>query len=135
MTQQATTPFVQTSASAMLGLGAPIIQVYDVTALTATGTITLTPANSVAFTKGRLRIKSSAVNAATTLAIGILTATDGTNTVELRPALLPTTAAGANFDLSSEILTDIQATSLSFTVTLAGGTQIATISSEFFANP
>ena len=136
MTQQATTPFVETSQGLMLGFGAPISNTYDVTALTATGTITLTPASpGTPFTRGRLRIKSSAVNGSTTLAIGIITGSDGTNTVTLRGAPLATSAAGANFDLNFEIVSDLQLTSISYTVTLAGGTQLATINSELFANP
>lgn len=133
MTQQTQTPFVNTSASAMIGLGAPIAQVYDVTAQTASGTITLTPVNPI--TKGRLRIKSTGVNAATTIAIGALTGTDGTNTVILKTAILPVTTAGQNFDLSMEFLSDLQLTSVSFATTLAGATQAATINSELFANP
>jgi hypothetical protein len=136
MTQQATTPFVETSQGLMLGFGAPISNTYDVTALTATGTITLTPTTpGTPFTRGRLRIKSSLVNAATTLAIGIITGTDGTNTVTLRGAPLATTAVGVNFDLNIELVSDLQLTSISFTVTLAGSTQVATINSELFANP
>jgi hypothetical protein len=133
MTQQLQTPFVNTSASAMLGLGAPIVQVYDVTAQTASGPITLTFSQPI--TKGRLRVKSSGVNAVTTAAIGAVTVTDGTNVVVVKPALLPATAAGQNFDVSVEIITDIQATSLSFSTTLGGATTTATINSEFFGNP
>lgn len=139
MTQQATTPFVKSSASQMLGHGSPAIQCYDVTALAATGTITLTPAtsqtNAQPFTQGRVRIKSSAVNAATTQAIGVLTGSDGTNTVVLGVALLPATAAGQNFDVIQEFSSDLQLTSLSYTVTLGGATTTATVSTELFANP
>lgn len=119
----------------MIGLGAPIIQVYDVTVQAASGTITLTPANGAVFTKGRLRIKSSAPNAATTVAIGNITVIDGTNTVIVKQAALAATAAGTNFDLNFEILTDLQATSISFSTTLGGATTAVTINSEFFANP
>jgi hypothetical protein len=133
MTQQATTPFVNTSASAMLGLGAPIVQTYDVTAQSASGNITLTFSQPI--TKGRLRVKSSGVNAVTTIAIGAVTVTDGTNVVVVNPALLPATTAGQNFDRSIEIITDIQATSLTFGTTLGGATTTATINSEFFGNP
>jgi hypothetical protein len=133
MTLQATTPFVNTSASAMLGLGAPIVQTYDVTAQTASGPITLTFSQPI--TKGRLRVKSSGVNAVTTIAIGAVTVTDGTNVVVVNPALLPATTAGQNFDRSIEIITDIQATSLTFGTTLGGATTTATINSEFFGNP
>lgn len=133
MTAQTSSPFTQSSIATMLGFGAPIVTTYDQTALTATGTITLT--FSQAITKGRLRVKSGSTNAATTLAIGNVTVTDGTNTVIVRQAWLATTSAGTNFDQILEFCTDIQATSLSFTVTLAGATQASTISSEFFGNP
>lgn len=141
MTQQSSTPFTQTAKGTMLGLGAPIQLYYDVTALTATGTITLTvnpnadQTDSVPITKGRLRIKSTLVNAATTLAIGPVTVSDGTNTVQQSNALLATTAAGTEFDINADIYSELQVNTLSFTVTLAGGTQIATINTEFFGNP
>src|SRR5215472_14632892 len=98
MTVQANTPFVNTSSSGMIGKGAPIIQVYDVTVLAAAGptTITLTVPNGY-MTKGQVRLKSSAVNAATTITIGNITLSDGTNTVLSRPAQAAT-AAGQNLD-------------------------------------
>jgi hypothetical protein len=133
MTQQATTPFVNTSAALTLGMGAPIVQVYDVTAQAASGTITLTFPQPI--TKGRLRIKSSGVNAVTTISVGSVTVTDGTNVVIVKPSLEPVTAPGQNFDISTEFACDIQATSLSFSTTLAGATTTATINSEFFGNP
>ena len=133
MTQQATSPFVNTSAALTLGMGAPIVQTYDVTAQAASGTITLTFSQPI--TKGQLRIKSSALNAATTSAIGGVTVSDGTNVVVVSDPVLATTAAGQNFDRLLRFACDIQATSLSFATTLAGATTTATISSEFFGNP
>ena len=65
MTQQATTPFSNTSAALVLGMGAAIVQVYDVTAQAASGVITLTFSQPI--TKGQLRVKSSLLNAATTV--------------------------------------------------------------------
>lgn len=134
MTLQATSPFVNTAAALTMGMGAAIVQAYDVTAQTASGTITIPFSQAV--TKGLLRIKSSAVNAATITAIGIVTVTDGTNTVEVSfGPLLPATAAGGRFDVMLDFAVDIQATSLSFTTTLTGTTQAVTINSEFFGNP
>lgn len=133
MTQQATTPFTNTSAALTLGMGAPIVQVYDVTAQTASGTITLTFSQPI--TKGQLRVKSSGVNAATTAAIGAVTVTDGTNVVVVKEQFLLTDTAGQNFDILLRFACDIQATSLSFATTLAGATIAATINSEFFGNP
>jgi hypothetical protein len=136
MAQQSSTPFVQTALGTMLGFGAPLVQYYDSTALTATGTITLTGWTGPAITKGKLRIKSAAVNAATTIAIGNITATDGTNTVIIKGTALATTSAGSGlFDFLYEWASDLQVTSISFTVTLAGSSTIATIDSELFANP
>jgi len=132
MTQQATTPFVNPIAG-VTGMGTTIVQVYDVTAQTASGTITLTLPQAI--TKGKMRIKSTAVNASTTTAIGAVTATDGTNPVQISAALLPTTAAGARFDLLLDFACDIQATSISFATTLAGATQAATINTELYGNP
>jgi hypothetical protein len=133
MTQQATTPFSSTSASLTLGMGAPIVQAYDVTAQTASGTITL--AFSQPITKGQLRIKSTGVNAATTSSIGAVTVTDGTNVVVVSDPLLPATTAGQNFDRLLRFACDIQATSLSFATTLGGATEAVTLNSEFFGNP
>jgi hypothetical protein len=133
MTQQATTPFARTSSPLTMGMGAPIVQTYDVTVQTANGTITLTFSQPI--TKGQLRVKSSGVNAATTVAIGAVTVTDGTNVAVVYGQLLPATAAGQNFDRMIRFACDIQATSLSFSTTLGGTTTAATISSEFFGNP
>jgi hypothetical protein len=135
MAQQSSTPFVQTALGTMLGFGAPLVTYYDSTALTATGTITLTGWTGPAITKGKLRIKSTATNGATTLAIGNITVTDGTNTEIIKQTALSTTSAGTNFDFLYEWASDLQVTSLSFTVTLAGGTQASTIDSELFGNP
>jgi hypothetical protein len=123
----------------MTGLGAPILSFFDVTALTATGTITLNLANAginaVPITKGRLRIKTTAVNAATTTAIGAVSVTDGTNTVQASAALLAVTAVGTAIDIHIDIYSELQVNSISFTVTLAGSATVATVSTEFFANP
>ena len=135
MTQQAFTPFTQTSASTMLGLGAPIVQAYDTTVLAAAGPTTITLTFSGPVSKGRLRIKSNATNGATTIAIGTITMTDGVSTVLVKPSALPVTGAGQNFDVSFELVTDMNATSLSFAVTLAGATMATTILTEFFGNP
>lgn len=135
MTAQATSPFTQTSAAAMLGLGVSAVQAYDATALVAAGPATITLALApVPCTKLQIRIKSSAVNGVTTILRGNISVTDGTNTVVVQPARA-VTAAGANFDEIWEIITDIQATSISFPVTLAGATTTATINTEVFGNP
>lgn len=133
MTAQATTPFLNTSAAVLLGLGAPIANIYDVTALAATGNITIT--FPVAVTKGQIRSKSSATNAATTALRGAVTATDGTNTVRIQPAWAATTAAGQNFDETYDFVSDLQITSITIPFTLAGATTTTTISTEVFANP
>jgi hypothetical protein len=117
----------------MQGLGVPAVQAYDVTALAATGTITL--ALSSPCTKLQVRLKSSAVNGATTILRGAVTITDGTNTVRVQPAGAAATAAGQNFDENFDVLTDIQATSISIPVTLGGATTVATISTEVYGNP
>jgi hypothetical protein len=133
MTAQATSPFLNTSAAVLLGLGAPIANLYDVTALTATGNVTITFATPV--TKGQIRSKSSATNAATTALRGAVTGTDGTNTVRLQPAWVAATAAGQNFDEIYDFCSDLQLTSLTIPFTLGGGATIVTINTEVFANP
>jgi len=136
MTAQASTPFTQTSAGAMVGLGVAAVQAYDATALAAAGPTTITiPLAPVPCTKLQVRIKSSAVNAVSTILRGQVTVTDGTNTVVVQQARAAATAAGANFDENFDVFTDIQATSLSFPVTLAGATTTATINTEVFGNP
>ena len=65
MTQQAMTPMTNTASPVMIGFGAPIVQVYDVTSFTtAGGTITLTSTRP--FTKGYIRVKSTGLAAAGT---------------------------------------------------------------------
>jgi hypothetical protein len=136
MTAQATSPFLQPSAAAMLGLGFPIVNVFDVTALAAVGPTTITlPIPAPGATKLQVRIKTSAVNAATTILRGAVSVTDGTNTVGVQPARAAATAAGANFDENFDVYVDINVTSISFPVTLGGGTTIATINTEVYGNP
>jgi hypothetical protein len=133
MTAQATSPFLLTSAAVLLGLGAPIANIYDVTALAATGNVVITFVTPV--TKGQIRSKSSAVNGATTALRGAVTGTDGTNTVRLQPAWSAATAAGQNFDEIYDFCSDLQLTSITIPFTLGGGTTVATINTEVFANP
>lgn len=138
MASQSKSPFLNPSSGIPAGyMGAPIVQSYDLTALTATGTITLNVAgtNGAGIRRGIIRIKSSAVNGATTIAIGPITGTDGTNTVQLGATnRLAATAAGVNFDLFAEFVSDLFLTSISFTVTLAGGTTVATINTEIYGS-
>jgi hypothetical protein len=131
MTQQATTPFANTAAASMLAWGAPIVQVYDVTSYTTVGG-TITLAASQPFRHGRLRVKTSALNAAATPSIGAVSVTDGTNVVNVANPLLAAGAAGVNFDVIWDFWVDINATSISFPVTIAAA---GTINSELFANP
>jgi hypothetical protein len=133
MTLQASSPFIQTSAAAMSGLGVAGVSVYDVTALAATGNITI--ALPSVCTKLQVRIKSSLVNAATTIVRGPVTITDGTNTTRVQQGSAVATAAGQNFDENFDIYTDLQATSITIPYTLAGATTIATLSTEIFGNP
>lgn len=133
MTVQASSPFLQPSGNSLMGLGVSNTQVYDVTVLAASGNIVITLPQIC--TKGRLRIKSSGVNAATTIAIGAITGTDGTNTVQFGGVGFAATPAGVNFELLKELLTDLQLTSITIPVTLAGATTAATISTEFYGIP
>jgi hypothetical protein len=133
MTQQASTPFTNTSAGATVGLGASIAQVYDVTALAATGNIVIQL--PVACTKIQVRSKSTAVNAATTILRGAVTVSDGANVVRVQPAASAATAAGQNFDENFDVYTDIQVTQITIPYTLAGATTVATIDTEVFGNP
>jgi hypothetical protein len=138
MAVQKSSTCVQTAQGILNGLGCPIVSAFDQTALTATGTITvatLTPGGG-GITRGKIRIQTSAVNGATTLAVGAITCTDGTNTVQVgTTARISVTAAGTTFDFLTEFIVGIFATSFSFPVTLAGGTQAATINTEIFGTP
>jgi hypothetical protein len=134
MTQQAISPFAKSSLGTMMGRGAPLVQIYDVTALAASGTINLTNF-PMPITQGQLRIKNSAPNAATTTAIATVTGTDGTNTVILQSNVLAATAAGGYFDLLIPFNSDLQLTTISIALTLAGTTTTETIASELFGNP
>jgi hypothetical protein len=117
----------------LLGLGAPIANIYDVTALTATANITITFATPV--TKGQVRSKSGTTNGATTILRGNVTGTDGTNTVTLNRAWPAASAAGTDFDEIYDFCSDLKLTSLTIPFTLGGGTTTTTIDTEVFANP
>lgn len=126
---------VNTAQGTLPGFGAPIQSAFDQATLAATGTITV-PIPAPGITKGKIRIQTSGVNAATTTAIGAITATDGTTTVQVgATARVSTTAAGVAIDLISEFVLGINATSFSFAATLAGATTAATVNTEIFGNP
>lgn len=140
MAAQKASTCTQSAQGILNGLGVPIVSVYDQTALTATGTITLNTNtnNGIGITRGLIRIQAGlgTVNAATTCAIGAITGTNGTNTVQLGATnRLATTAAGVVWDLLVDFICAILCTSISFTVTLAGATQAATINTEIFGTP
>lgn len=141
MAAQKSSTCTQSSQGILCGyLGSPIVSAYDQTALTATGTITV-PTNSnngVGISRGLIRIQAGlgTVNAATVCAIGAITGTNGTNTVQLGATnRLAATAAGTVWDLLADFVCAILVTSISFTVTLSGGTTIATINTEVFGTP
>lgn len=129
------TTCVNSSQGTLNGFGVPILAAFDQTALAATGTITLASL-SPAITKGKIRIQINGVNVATTLAIGAITATDGITPYQVGPsANVATTAAGTFLDFIRDFVLGINATSFAFTVTLAGGTQAATVNTELFGTP
>jgi hypothetical protein len=135
MTLQASSPFLQSSQGTMTGLGVPVVSVYDVTALAAAGPTNITIALPTPCTKIRVRQKSSLVNAATTILRGAVTITDGVNTTRVQPAVTAASAAGQNTDENFDIYTDLQTTSITIPITLAGATTIATMNTEVFGNP
>lgn len=134
MASQLASTCVNPSAGILLGFGVPIGQAFDQTALTATGTITLTPNNPIS--KGKLRVQGLNPNVATTIAIGAITATNGTSTVQIgSTANISTTAAGTEIDFLKEFILPFAATSFSIPVTLAGATTTVTLNSEVSGNP
>lgn len=138
MSAKTATTCVNSAQGILNGLGVPIVSAYDQTALTATGTIVIPTVTTggQGITRGKIRIQSSAVNGATTTAVGNITCTDGTNTVQVGSTnRISATAAGVTFDFITEFIVGILATSFSIPVTLAGGTTIATINTEIFGTP
>ena len=137
--------FANSVAQVMPGYGSGSNYVYAVSALTATGTLTIaatttTPStNGIPFnanggpapSRGKIRLRATSVNGATTLA-ALLTVTDGTNTLQIES--IGTTAAGTGLDYTKEFNTDLSITSVSAVVTLAGGTQAATMELEVSMN-
>jgi len=134
MAAKTTTTCTNTAAGTLPGFGAYSQTGFDQTALTSTGSITVTMTGAV--TKGKIRIQFSAVNAATTIAVGAITATDGTNTVQVgATARVSATSAGTVVDLITEFVIGINATSFTIPVTLGGSTQAATVNTEIYGNP
>jgi hypothetical protein len=94
-----------------------------------------TPAGGTAFntsgspapTRGKFRIRTSAVNAATVDTVTV-SVTDGTTTLVVD--ILGPTAAGAGIDYSSDFNTDLSITSISFTFVQSGATTQATADVE-----
>jgi len=108
--------------------GAPAAIVIPATGAT-------TPAGGTAFntgggpapTRGKFRIRTSAVNAATIDTVTV-TVTDGTTTLTVD--IMGPTTAGAGIDYSGEFNTDLGITSVSFTFAQSGTTTQATADVE-----
>lgn len=116
-----------------MGIGSPILQAFDVTALAATGNITINFGKGVS--KFQVRCKSSATNGVTTILRGVVTATDGTNVYRVAAPWNSATAAGQNFDEIYDVVLDIWATSITIAYTLGGATTVTTINTEIYGNP
>lgn len=138
MSAKTSSTCTNTAEGLLLGFGAPACMGFDQTALTATGTITITTnaGPSTVFTKGILRIQMVNPNAGTTLAIGTVTVTDGVTTVQMGTGTaLATTSAGVEVEVIKDIISALNATTITFTVTLAGSPTTVTVNSEFYGNP
>lgn len=138
-------PFINPISQSMPGFGSPsyygaatqvITTTTGLTTLVIANTSTTPSSNGTPFntsggpppSRGKVRIRATAINASTTVAVTI-TVTDGTTTAQI--AVIPATVAGlAAFDYSFEFTTDLSITSVSFNVTLGGGTFTATIDAE-----
>jgi len=124
------------AASTLLGFGAPIGFGFDSTAMTATATTTIAITGCPGITKGKIRIQCTNPNAATTFAVGLITATDGTTTVQVGgTTTFAATAAGTKFDFIKEFVLPISANSFSIVFTLAGSTTTGTVNTEIYGNP
>ena len=137
MTAKTSSTCTNTAEGVMLGFGSPSVSGFDQTALSATGTITVTmnAGPITAGTKGLIRIQCLNPNAGTTIAIGPLTVTDGSTTVQVSGSLLSATSAGVEIDLFKEFVCPINATSIAYTATLGGSPTTGTFNTEVFANP
>lgn len=101
-----------------------------VNATTTTVTFNTFPGSGV-FRQGLIRVKTTAVNGATTITWKA-TLTDGTTTVQIVPPTA-TTAAGTFVDNVFPFITDLNANSL--TVSLTSGTNTATYDVEVACGP
>lgn len=122
-------PAVTLAAGGNTGLFAQAIAVV-VNATTTTVTFNSFPGNGV-IRQGYIRVKTTAVNGATTITWKA-TLTDGTTTVQIVPPTA-TTAAGTQIDNLFPFMTDLNATSI--TVSLTSGTNTATYDLEIAGNP
>lgn len=144
-----TLPFLNPVSQVMPGFGAPACngsgtQVITTTAgpttLTIAAASTTPSAGGTPFnlngspppSGGKIRIRTSAVNASTTTAITI-TVTDGTTTLQVDQ--IGPTAAGGLIDETTNFRTDLAITSVSIAVTLGGSVFTATIDWEVSLNP
>jgi hypothetical protein len=122
---------VNTIALTFPGYGQATSYTLKNAALSATTTTTQTLTSAVR--NGRIRVKYSAVNGATTLQTKI-TMTDGTTTFVVLPTT-PVSTAGDLQDFVIDYNLDINANSISVVSTLAGATQTATLDIEVAGNP
>lgn len=133
--------FVNSVSQSLPGFGSPSNDGYATQALTATATITIAATTTTPSTagvpfntnggpapsRGKIHVRTSAVNAATITAF-IVTVTDGTATL-LIDQFGPTTV-GQGIDYTQELNTDLSITSISVVFTLSGTTTTATAEVE-----
>lgn len=134
-------PFLNPVSQSMPGYGSPSCYGAATQALSATATMVIaatsttpssggTPFNpngDPAPSRGKIRIRFSNPNGATTFA-AVVTATDGTTTLQIDA--IGATAAGTSLDYTREFNTDLGITSISIVATLGGGTTTGTLDVE-----
>jgi hypothetical protein len=140
-------PFINPVSQSLPGFGSPTSGGYAIQALVAAGPTTITiaatsttpSANGIPFnlnggpppSRGKVHVRTSSVNAATTTSF-IITVTDGTTTYQVDA--VGNTAVGVAVDFTQEFNTDLAITSVSVAVTLAGSSTIATVEVEVSMN-
>jgi hypothetical protein len=103
-----------------LGFACTFVQRQGVATPVATTNIVIPATGSFTpvLSCGKIRVKNATVGAASTSYVGKITATDGTNVVQLYPGDLSATAAGQGLDEVIEFNSDLQITSITVPVTV-----------------
>lgn len=101
------------------GMGSPGVTVKQEGVVTNVGTTAVTFNGLGGITAGKIRVKTLVTGAGGTNKVGLITATDGTTTIQLYAGDSAATAANQGLDEQFEFISDLAITSITVNVVVA----------------